>query len=442
MKARILAIIILLVGMAVGFFDLPQYYNKLADKIHAPHLSVRQFRLGLDLQGGTHLVYRADISSLPPGQVAESMQGLRDVIERRVNAFGVAEPLVQINRVGSDQRLIVELAGVYDINQAIQLIGETPFLQFKTERPEVERDAILEAQKNNQRLNEDAYYIATDLTGKYLQRAELVFDQKSFSPTVSIVFNDEGGKLFETLTAQNVGKPIAIYLDGLPISTPMVREKISGGSAQITGDFTADEARQLVQRFNSGALPVPISLLSQQRVEASLGRAEFERSLAAGMYGLLAVALFMLFWYRLPGFVAGGARLLFPVLTLAVFKLFSITLTAAGMAGFILSIGMAVDANILIFERFKEEMRAGRPLGGSIDEGFARAWLSIRDSNVSSLITSVILFWFCTSLIKGFALTLGIGILVSMFSAITLTRTFLRALNLRESRAVKFLFGV
>jgi len=437
MKVRILAVFIILLGILVGFFDFPQ----IISSVKLPGFLSRQFRLGLDLKGGTHLVYQADVSGVVSAQVSESMAGLKDVIETRVNAFGISEPVVQTTNVGSDQRLIVELAGVYDINQAIQLIGETPFLQFKTERPEAERTAILNAQKNNQRLNEDPYFLPTDLTGKYLQRAELVFDRTALAPSVNIVFNSDGAKLFEDLTAANVGKRIGIYLDGRPISAPNVREKITGGNAQITGNFTTEEAQQLVRRLNSGALPVPIKLISQQRVEASLGSVEFARSLSAGLYGLLAVALFMILWYRLPGVLAVAALLLYTVLTLFIFKLLPVTLTAAGMAGFILSIGMAVDANILIFERMKEELRGGRPLGSAIEEGFDRAWLSIRDSNASSLITSAILYWFGSSLIKGFALTLGLGILVSMFSAIMITRTFLRALNLRESRVVQFLFG-
>lgn len=440
-RPRILAIIIIFLGVLVGAFDAPGRVNKLAGKASFFSMPEIPFRLGLDLQGGTHLLYKADVSSLPGVEVDESMAGLRDVIERRVNAFGIAEPVVQVTKEGSENRLIAELAGVYDINQAIQLIGETPFLEFRTQRVEGDMNAILEAQKNNQRLDEDPYFIPSELTGTYLKRAELVFDQVTYKPSINVVFTDEGTALFENLTAANIGKSLGIYLDGMPISAPTVREKISGGSAQITGDFTPDEAKQLVRRLNSGALPVPITLISQQRVEASLGAVELGRSLAAGFYGLLAVALFMVLWYRLPGVVAVLALLIYTALTLAIFKLLSVTLTAAGMAGFILSIGMAVDANILIFERFKEELRSGRGLDGAVEEGFNRAWLSIRDSNVSSLITSAILYWFGTSLIKGFALTLGIGILVSMFSAIIVTRTFLRALNLRDSRVVRFLFA-
>lgn len=443
MKYRIFAILILLLGIIAGAFDAPQYAAKVLDKVGLSNLNLPSFpyRLGLDLQGGTHLVYRADISNISEAEVSESMQGLRDIIERRVNAFGVAEPVVQVEESSGEERLIVELAGIRDINEAIRLIGETPFLEFKTERPEAERTAILEAQAKGERLLEDAYFIPSPLTGKYLQRAELAFDQTTYKAIVNLVFNDEGAKIFEQLTEQNVGKQLAIYLDGMPISAPVVNQKIVGGNAQITGNFSAEEARQLVRRLNSGALPVPITLISQQSVEASLGKVELERSLLAGMYGLLAVALFMILWYRLPGVMAVLALLVYTAILLAIFKLVPVTLTAAGVAGFILSIGMAVDANILIFERFKEEMKAGRSMSGSIEEGFDRAWTSIRDSNVSSLITATILYWFGTSLIKGFALTLGLGVIISMFSAITITRTFLRALKLKESKTVRFLFG-
>lgn len=431
LQARVVALVLLLGGIAAGFFVFPRSIP------YVPHVP---FRLGLDLRGGTHLVYSADVSRVT-GDVRESMQGLRDVIERRVNAFGVSEPVVQVEESGNDKRLIVELAGVKDINEAIRIIGETPFLEFRTQRPEDERSAIIEAQAKGERLGEDAYFVPTALTGEYLERADVQYDQTGIQTMVTLTFNDEGSRLFERLTEEHVGEQVAIYLDGAPISAPVVQQKITGGNAQITGNFTLDEARQLVRRLNSGALPVPITLISQQSVEASLGEESLYRGVNAGFYGFIAVTLFMILWYRLPGVIAVIALILYVLLVLTLFKLIAVTLTAAGIAGFILSIGMAVDANVLIFERFREEMRSGRWLEAAVEEGFSRAWLSIRDSNTSSLITSTILYWFGTSLIKGFALTLGIGILVSMFSAITVTRTFLRALRFQESRMTRFLFG-
>ena len=261
-------------------------------------------------------------------------------------------------------------------------------------------------------------------------------------PEISLEFNDDGAKIFEEITARNVGEPVAIFLDGAPISIPVVREKITGGKAQITGKFSVDEARQLVRRFNAGALPVAINLISQQSVGSSLGRDALFKSLRAALYGTIAVMLFMIFWYRLPGLISVLALGVYGSLTLLLFKLVPVTLSSAGIAGFILSVGMAVDANILIFERMKEEIRSGKFLDSAMAEGFRRAWTSIRDSNVSSLITSVILYWFGTSIVRGFALTLGLGILVSMFSAITASRYFLFSLpHKTQNKLTGFLFG-
>ena len=430
MKVRLFAAAILLVGIFAGFFNIAEYAGFSGSW-------TRPFRLGLDLQGGTHLVYQADTSALPSGEAADAMASLRDVIERRVNLFGVAEPVVQTERVGGDDRLIVELAGVFDIKDAIKLIGETPFLEFK----ELKQDASGKTYATSTvSLTDD--FVPTAINGRFVKRAAVIFDPNTGFPQISLEFTDEGGKLFEAVTAENIGYPLAIFLDGAPLSAPIVQQKISGGQAQITGQFTLDEARQLVRRFNAGALPVPITLLSQQSVESSLGKNELARSLYAGMYGTLAVMLFMILWYRLPGVIAVLALGVYASLTLLLFKLIPVTLSSAGIAGFILSIGMAVDANILIFERMKEELRAGKSLDGAMYEGFRRAWSSIRDSNVSSLITAAILYWFGTSLVKGFALTLGLGVLVSMFSSITASRYFLRSLpHARENRLTRFLFG-
>ncbi|MDD2753480.1 MAG: protein translocase subunit SecD [Candidatus Portnoybacteria bacterium] len=414
--------------------NIPQYFNL-------------PFRLGLDLQGGTHLVYEADLSSIDKSQYTNSMQGVRDVIERRVNLFGVAEPLVQVDTVGSHYRLIVELAGIKDIHQAIAMIGETPFLDFREERIAAETQAILDRYKallpeQQKNFTEDPYFKPTELTGKYLAKSTLEFNQNTNEPLVGLEFNAEGAKLFADITGRNVGKKVAIYLDGSPISVPRVNEAITGGKAQITGNFKYDEAKQLVQRLNAGALPVPIKLISQQSIGASLGQQSLKQSLFAGMIGILAVALFMIFWYRLPGLMAVVALAIYSAIVLLIFKLIPVTLTLAGIAGFILSVGMAVDANILIFERLKEELRWGKSLGGAIDEGFKRAWTSIRDSNASSLITCLVLFWLGTSIIKGFALTLAIGIAVSMFSAIFVTRNFLKLFVSEKMEKRLWLFGI
>ncbi|MDP3727445.1 MAG: protein translocase subunit SecD [bacterium] len=423
-RIRITVILILFLGVIAGFFAVADWLPGVG-AVRALERFRPPFRLGLDLVGGTHLLYQADFSDFKGGSKSEAMAGLRDVVERRVNLFGVTEPLVQVETSGDEYRLIVELAGIRDIREAIRMIGETPFLEFRDARDPEETKAMLKAQSSGQRLNEDPYFIPTELTGRYLSRAELQFDSTTNVPLIGIEFNDDGARLFEEITGRNIGKPLGIYLDGAPLSAPIVSEKISGGKAQITGQFTITEAQGLVRRLNSGALPVPITLVNQQTVEASLGADSLGRSLWAGLAGFLAVTAFMVLWYRLPGLIAVAALLIYAALMLSLFKLIPVTLTAAGIAGFVLSVGMAVDANVLIFERMKEELRGGRPLADAMTEGFARAWTSIRDSNVSSLITAVILYWLGTSVVRGFALTLGIGILVSMFSAISISRTFL-----------------
>ncbi len=517
---------ILLLTLAAGLIDVPGGPDIKLGR-YTKELKVR---LGLDLQGGTRLVYDADTAKIPAGERDDALQGVRDVIERRVNAFGISEPLVQTNRIGDRWRVAVELAGVTDINEAIKLIGETPLLEFHEESQPKQLRTDDQAKKRAeetmaklsgseadftalaQEFSDDpgskdaggdlgfaprgqfvpefdaelfdtlkdgeistspvktqfGYHLIkrlesrevddgnggktlevhgahiliattdpqsaqgftpTALTGKNLKSASVEFDPNTGAPNVSLQFDGEGGAQFADITKRNVGKRVAIYLDGSPISIPVVQEEITSGSAVINGDFTIDEAKTLARRLNAGALPVAISLISQQTVGPTLGKASIANSLLAGLLGLAAVAIFMITYYRLPGVLATVALGIYALIVLAIFKLWPVTLTLAGVAGFILSIGMAVDANILIFERFREELRSGQPLQGAIDEGFRRAWLSIRDSNISSLITSFILVWFGTSIIKGFAITLSIGILVSMFTAITVSRTLLKIVS-------------
>lgn len=479
-KMRFYAVLLILFGLGLGYFDFASQakHFKVLDKIHvAPRESLQKYglKLGLDLQGGTHLVYKADTDKLATStqasaqSVGDSMEALRDVIDRRVNLFGVAEPLVQVEQAsflsqgGKQQRLIVELPGLTDVDKAVEMIGATPVLEFKLERPQAERDAIIKAQDDYRAAVEEAkkteapqpnptnpllledVYAPTELTGKYLTKAELQFNNSTGGlndPRVGITFNDEGKALFAKITRENVGKQLAIYLDGSPISAPVIREEISSGNAEISGDFKLEEAKQLVGRLNSGALPVPIELLSAQTIGATLGSEAYAAVVKAGILGFLIVVCFMIFWYRLPGLLAGISLSIYAVLMIAIFKLMPVTMTSAGIAGFILSIGMAVDANILIFERMKEETRKGRALRDAMLEGFARAWTSIRDSNLSSIISAIILFWFGTSMVKGFALVLGIGVAVSMFTALTVTRTLLLALGVAgEGKFTKFLFG-
>lgn len=397
-------IIILVASIAAGFFVYPKYYG----------VKLRPWHLGLDLIGGTHLVYDIDLANVGSGDQESVLNGLRDVIEKRINLFGVAEPQVTVAKSGAVSRLVVDLAGISDVKAAIAEIGETPFLSF------AEVDV-----KKDEKGQDVATFRPTDLNGRHIAGAQLNFDRLLGKPEVSISFNDEGAKKFETLTEKNIKKPIAIFLDKELIEMPVVQEKISGGRAQITGNFTVQQARKLVERFNAGALPAPITLVSQSTIGASLGTDSLKRTLAAGLVGTLAVMVFMMSYYGWLGVTAAIALVIYILLTMGVFKLAGITMTLAGIAGFILSIGMAVDANILVFERTREEVKKGVAKIGAITEGFTRAWPSIRDSNISTMITAAILYYATSGFIRGFALTLFLGVLMSMFSAITVTRTML-----------------
>jgi protein-export membrane protein SecD len=428
LKTRLVALALLIAGAAMGWF----IYTSEAQGKPFP------FKYGLDLAGGTHLVYSADTSKVAAGDVADAMEALRNVIERRVNIFGVSEPVVQVERAGvtggGEHRLIVELPGISNLEDAVKAIGQTPSLDFRLETAVSSTTAT---------------YGATGLTGQYLSHAALEFGSSnsgtlSNEPIIVLTFNTEGAKRFGDITGQNVGKALGIFLDNQLISSPVIQEAIPNGTATITGSFTPEEARDLVRNLNFGALPVPITLASSQSVGASLGEHAFNRSIMAGLWGFAFVALFLLLWYRLPGLIAIVALSLYVVLSLAIFKLIPVTLTTAGLAAFILSIGMAVDANILIFERTKEELKSGKPLKEAIAEGFKRAWTSIRDSNLSSILTGAILFFMGgTAVIKGFALVFVIGVLVSMFTAVTVTRSFLMALGFgsKESKLAHLLFG-
>lgn len=552
-RGKLWLIIILIFTLQGGaaIYDYPVGYNKLAEainktldrvpyveKLNIPKAAELPYRLGLDLLGGAHFIYEAQMSGIPADGRDDALSGVRDVIERRVNAYGISEPVVQTAKPGGKYRLIIELAGIQDIGEAIKLIGETPVLEFKeqTDKPtreltDKERELMVDynlaatdranllLQKTREAgadfaalarqfsedpgskegggdlgcfprgamvkpfeeavfdklpvgettkdlvvsqfgyhiikktkeeskpdgskevcashilirtksakdyIPPDEQWLNTELSGKHLERAQVVFDSNTGFPQVSLNFNDEGANLFALITERTVGKPLAIFLDGSIISAPRVSERIGGGSAIISGNFTITDAKLLAQRLNAGALPVPINLVSQATVGASLGKASLDKSLFAGLIGFAIVALFMILYYRLPGVLATLALVIYVVITLAIFKFVGVTMTLAGIAGFILSIGMAVDANVLIFERLKEELRKGLPKDNAINEGFRRAWNSIRDSNVSSLITCGILAWVGTSVVKGFAITLALGILVSMFSSLTITRTFLK----------------
>lgn len=536
---------VLLLGLVCGIIAYPA-----AVKFIPPLFGVLQnlkVNKGLDLQGGIHLEYQADVSQVAKDKVGNALSAAQAVIERRVNAFGVGEPLVQISRSGSEQRIIVELPGIKDIEQAKKMIKETPFLEFRepvaddseavkqfddlNRATEKKAQDVLERAKRGedfgalaQKFSEDPgskdkggdldfakkgtfvpefdavifgenlkagvvytdlvksqfgwhiikkieekgdgdnkevraahilfikrsidqypqlKYAVTGLTGKNLQDASVTFQGQGVGvPQIALRFDEEGAKLFAAITKRNIGKGVAIVLDGLPITdtngdgkidaldppyAPTIQGEIPNGQAVITGNYTVQEANLLVKRLNEGALPVPITLVGQQSVDASLGDSALEQSLFAGLIGLGAVALFMILYYRLLGVVAVFALLLYTAMLLAIFKLsvftpFAITVTLSGIAGFILSIGIAVDANVLIFERTREELSYGKNVYKSLGEGFRRAWPSIRDGHISTLITTFILIGFGTGFVKGFAIILALGVLLSLFTAIVLVR--------------------
>lgn len=500
-------------------------------------LNKLKINLGLDLRGGVQLKYRANTDEIESGKVGEALQAAQDVIERRVNAFGVGEPLVQTAKNGNENMIIVELPGIKDIEDAKNKIKDTPVLEFreeagpnsegqkiidnmnvqyKTKAQEIlerakkgdnfeelakefsqdpgsrekggdldfakkgtfvpEFDAVLFEKnlKNGeiyaelvesqfgwhiiQKIEErgegedrevrarhilfqkmvldmipELAYQSTGLTGKNLENAQVVFaDQGISEPQVSIKFDEEGTRLFAEITKRNIGKPLAIFLDGELQSAPTVQTEITNGEAVITGSFTPDEAKEQARRLNEGALPVPLELISQQSIEASLGEESLRKILKAGAIGLVIVIIFMIFLYRFLGLVASLGLIMYVTIMISIFKLsgsftpWPITLTLSGIAGFILTMGMAVDANVLVFERMREEIESGKSLGRSLEEGFRRAWTSIRDGNYSTILTSLILIWVGTSFVKGFALILTIGVLMSMFTAIVLVKNMLR----------------
>jgi preprotein translocase subunit SecD len=401
-----LGLLLILIVIGVGFYvSMPgttSIFGRTAKVVQ-----------GLDLKGGVELTYQLDLSKTAKSDQSTAIQSTLNVINRRVDTLGVSAPVIQTTNISGNQDILVDLPGVKDINQAVNLIGQTAQLQFETEGTGTDSSG-------------NPTWIPTTLTGKQLSKASVTFDQNTNAPQISLQFNSQGAQLFSTITGNNVGKPLAIFLDSQILSDPTVNEKISGGQAVITGQFTLAQAQQIASLLNAGALDVPIKLVAEQTVGATLGIASIKQSLVAGIIGLILVAIFMIMNYRLVGLMAVLALCGYSAVTLALFKTIPVTLTLAGIAGFILSIGMAVDANILIFERFREEIKKGKTVKIALEEGFRRAWPSVRDSNMATLITCAILFFTTTGLVKGFALTLAIGVVVSLFSSITTSRAFLR----------------
>lgn len=388
--------------------------------------------LGLDLSGGTHLVYEADLSQIGNESAAEAMQGAMDIISRRVDAYGVTEPVIQ--KQGTD-RISVQLPGIRDVETAIELIGSTAQLDFREMVYDDSGNPVLDEEGN------PVWKPATgilngeevQLTGKYLKRnTQVVLDPNTNEPMVSFELNSEGADLFAQITGRLIEKPLGIFLDNTYVSSPIVKSKIEGGKGVIE-NISLEDARNLAILLNAGALPVTLKgPIIREDIDPTLGSDSIRKSLIAGAIGLLLIIAFMVLYYRLPGAMASLALVIYGILVLAAFKLIPVTLTLAGIAAFILSIGMAIDANVLIFERLKEELRRGQTLGGAVETSFNRAWPAIRDSNFTTLIVCGILYWmgsmFAEPRVMGFALTLALGVAISMFSALVITKTFLRSL--------------
>ncbi len=398
-KKVFLAVILLTLGAIFVDFSGARIFGRSLD-----------IKKGLDLAGGTKLVLQADMSAINQVDRTQALDSLKGIIERRVNLYGVSEPVIQTSKAGGDYRIIVELAGVSDVTQALNLIGQTAMLSFSE---------LISATES----------AATNLTGKDLRKARADFDQNKGEPIISLTFSDEGAKKWEEITKKNLNKKIAILLDNQILLAPTVMSVISDGRTVISGGFTVAQTKEMAMLLNSGALPAPVKVIEQRTIGATLGQESINKSILAGVIGLGVVALFMVINYGVIGLLADIALLIYALLTLAIFKLIPVTLTLAGIAGFILSIGMAVDANILIFERMKEEIKWGRKRLEAIELGFHRALPSIKDSNANSLIICAILYWFGTGPVRGFAVTLAIGILVSLFTATTVTRQLLKLLK-------------
>lgn len=385
---------------------------------------------GLDIQGGMQVVLATDMSQIAEVDRATALESAREIIARRVDMFGVNEPSIQTSRYGDEYRLVVELAGVTDPTEALSLVGQTAELDFRlesTQSAELDPTATMSAAAyfNNFR--------STGLTGKNLQRAQVTFDQKTNEPVIDLQFDAEGTTMFADITTNNVGNVLAIFIDGFPVALPRINTPIPDGRAVMSGSFTLDDAKQLAIQLNAGALPVPIQVLEQRQIGASLGQESVQASIRAGVIGLLLVMLFMVLLYGVKGFLADIALVVYAIMTLALYKILGVTVTVPGIAGLILSIGMAVDSNILIFERMKEELRSGKPFKQAMELGFGRAWASIKDANTVTILTALILinplnfsFLNTSGLVRGFGVTLLLGIVISLFTGIVVSRTLLR----------------
>lgn len=386
-------------------------------------------RLGLDLSGGSRVVLSADMNGIAEGERGDALQSAREVIDRRINFFGVSEPTVQTARSGEEYRIIVEMPGVTNSAEAIATIGQTARLEFR------EFSQIPEATEAALTIPTLETTAPVGISGSDLKKATVTFSTETGEPQVAIEFTGDGATKFGEATTRLVGKPLAIFLDDFPITWPRVQTAIIDGQAVISGGFTQDQARQLAIQLNAGALPVGVTVIEQRSIEPTLGADSVAKSIQAGAIGLVIVAGFMIAKYGRLGLLADGGLVLYGLLTFALYRIIPVTLTLPGITGFLLSIGMAVDSNILIFERFSEEKRSGKPWYIAIETAFGKAWDSIRDANVTTILTCIILYnpgnWQflpTSGLVRGFALTLFLGVLISLFTGIVVTRTLIRVL--------------
>ena len=422
------SIIIALIFIGLIWVDLPESIKtkyKISSQIEFNVFGInfkKDFttKLGLDLKGGSSLIFEANTAKVKKEDLNDALNSARDVIERRINFFGVTEPQIQTVKTGDKYRLNVDLPGISNSEEAIKLIGQTAQLTFR----ELPGEKIATNTPIFLQLTKD-----TGLSGIHILKSTVEFDSQTGKPQVGLKFNQKGTELFASITKRNIGKPVGIFLDNIPLTTPNVQTEIPDGSAVITGNFTTDETKKLVIAINSGALPLPIKLVEQKNIGPSLGEVKVRKSVYAGAVGLIMVLLFMIIYYGRLGFIASLGLLIYGLISLFIFKAIPLVLTLPGVAGFILSIGMAVDSNILIFERIKEEQRKGRSFDIAVRLGFGRAIDAIKDANVTTLTVAFILFnplnWEFLpqfGMVRGFALTLAIGVGTSLFTGVVITK--------------------
>jgi preprotein translocase subunit SecD len=427
MKGTLKFFLIFFITLFIIWVDLPE---EIKDRYHLPKdIKIFSFKkeiktsLGLDLKGGSHLVFDVSTNNIKKEDLEDAISSARDIIEKRVNFFGVSEPSVQTLKTGEKYRIVVDLPGIEDVSSAVKLIGQTAQLVFKEEK-------II---KDEKLATPTAVFVNTPLTGKDVKKASVVFSQQDGKPQVSLSFTPNGGKLFAEITKRNISKPLAIFIDNMLISAPIVQQEILDGNAVITGNFTVDQAKKLAIAINSGALPVTVNLIEQKNIGPTLGAFEVRKSVLAGIVGLFTVLLFMILYYGKLGLIASLALFIYGAISLAIFKIIPVVLTLPGVAGFILSIGMAVDSNILIFERMKEELRKGKSFEIAFNLGFGRAIDAIKDANVTTLTVAFILFnplnWEFLpqfGMVRGFALTLAIGVATSLFTGVVITKRLIK----------------